>query len=160
MEVERQNLQALQVLVRAEHRNAVLRTRFLLKPPTISQEELLKLKETYAKSLHLKKTGPADGKAAPFPIAATFSIDPPVTAVQYDVSTVRVTVTIQKEILTACSSNLDLSSPPVAQKLASAVKVGVQSADLPPALTAVIQDKLKSAWLQNITSQAVGNKVT
>ena len=55
------------------------------------QAELLDLKQQYGHALHLKKA-PADVSTTPFPILVSFTLDAPVSAEVYDISSLKVTI--------------------------------------------------------------------
>lgn len=55
------------------------------------QAELLDLKQLYGHALHLKKA-PASVSTTPFPILVSFTLDAPVSAEVYDISSLKVTV--------------------------------------------------------------------
>ena len=55
----------------------------------VLQTELIALKQKFGPKLHLKKAS-ADVKTSPFPILVSLSLDAPVVAEVYDISSVKV----------------------------------------------------------------------
>ncbi|DBB01761.1 hypothetical protein WJX77_006408 [Trebouxia sp. C0004] len=96
------------------------------------QADLLALKHMYGSNLHLKKAA-SDVTTTPFPILVSSSLDAPASAEVYDISSLKVIVTIRADI-----DDMDLGKEQVA--------VDVVSSELPTLLQSSIAHQLHAAW--------------
>ncbi|KAK9814828.1 hypothetical protein WJX72_012215 [[Myrmecia] bisecta] len=114
------------------------------------QAELLDLKDHFGKNMQLKKTAAGVSDSAPFPVTAVVSVDAPAAAHMFDVTSVKVRVTIQDQAASS-SAGTELR--------ADGVRVDVVSEELPRALRERIAQTLYHQWRASFLGQQTGGRL-